>query len=137
MGLPLKSRVDHVVEKPEFAAEFGGGLTHYGDVLADELADHFDERAHRTAGADDARHPARRAAVADRLEQPGLVDAEPVTEPDGLVQQPDLRGEQRVVDELDALAGADGADVKDRVAVAGQHGPDPLDSVIGATDKQR
>src|SRR5215213_2958236 len=110
-----QSGINRVVEQPEFAAEFCRSFAHDGDVLADEFADHFDERAHRTARGDDARYPAGRAAVADRVEQPRLVDAEPVTEFDGFMQQPDLRGEQRVVDELDALAGADGADVKDGV----------------------
>src|ERR687889_2920040 len=78
-----ESGIYGVVEQPELGAEFCRGFAHDGDVLADELADHFDERAHRTAGADDDRHPTRRATVADRLEQPGLVDAQPLTEPDG------------------------------------------------------
>jgi hypothetical protein len=39
----FESGVDHVVEKPEIAAEFGGRFPDHGDVLPDELADCVDE----------------------------------------------------------------------------------------------
>src|SRR6476659_8968617 len=136
-GLPPKPCVDDVVENPEIAAEFGRGLPHHGDVLAEELTDHVDECIDGTAGTDDARRPARGAAMVDGVKQPPLVDSQSITEPHRLVQQPDLRGEQRVVDQLHALPGADCSHVKDGIAVAGEHGTGALDGVIGAADKQR
>ena len=96
-----------------------------------------DERAHRTACGDEARNPARPAAVRDRLQQLRLVHAEAITQRDGLPQQADLGGEQRVVGQLHRLARTERADVQDRVAVGGQHRPDPRDGVVGSADEQR
>ena len=59
------------------------------------------------------------------------VDAEPITEAHGLAQQPDLRGEQRVVDQFDALARTDRTHMKDGIAVAGQHRTDSFDGIVG------
>src|SRR5690242_4083563 len=132
----IESSVYHVVEKAELTAEFGCGPAHHGDVLADEFADHSGERRNGPAGADHARHPACAAAVTDGVEQLLLVDAEAAGQSHGLPQQADLRGEQRVVDQLDAVTRADLADVQNRIAVAGQQGPDPLDGVVGAADEQ-
>src|SRR4029453_16579658 len=73
----------------------------------------------------------------DRVEQPPLVDPEPVAEPRGLMKQADLRGEQRVVDELHALPGADGPHVKEGGPITCQHRTDVLDGVVGAPDEQR
>src|ERR1700704_6271690 len=94
-GLPLKPSVDNVVEKPEIAAKFGRGLSHYGDVFSDEIPDGVDERLDGTPGTDDACHPARRAAVRKRAKQSRLVDTKPVPERHGLAEEPDLRGEER------------------------------------------
>ncbi len=79
----LESDVDDVIEDAEIAADFGRGLAHYGDVLADELADHVDERADGTSGTDDARYPTRGAAVTDRVKQLSLTSFTPWPAPMG------------------------------------------------------
>ena len=66
-----------------------------------------------------------------------LVHAEAIAQRDGLAQQADLGGEQRVVRQLHRLAGTERADVQDRVAVGGQHRPDPGDGIVGSAHEQR
>ena len=50
----------------------------------------------------------------------GLLDAQPAAQPHALGDQPDLRREQRVVDQLDQLTRTGAADMQDRVSVGVQ-----------------
>src|SRR5690606_30094949 len=108
-------------ETTEIDVQLRGDAGHGVEIFVDESSRPIQSSRRGTGAGGDAQRVAVAAAVLDRGQPYGRLDTEIAQEPLGLDHEVQLRAEQCVVDELDALTVADGTDGDDRLGVRREH----------------